>query len=111
MLVSSIDVFNVFKNLSNSNYIEVPQNNLNSFCKAKGNTCICGKPNELYGKARKRGDEDYLNRSIKEIEETIIKNDPNKICAFVGETQLGSLVGDVPPKELLKEVSKICRKI
>ncbi len=112
LLVSSIDVFNVFKNLSNNNYIEVPQNNLNSFCKAKGNACICGKdPMNCMGKRENENEKDYLNRSINEIEETIIKNDPDNICAFVGETQLGSLVGDVPPqKNYWKEVSKLCRK-
>ena len=29
---------------------------------------------------------------------------------FRGETRLGSLVGDVPPKRILKGVSKICKK-
>lgn len=112
LLVSSIDVFNVFKNLSNKNYIEVPQNNLNALCKAKKNKCACGKnPMQCMGKRENENDKEYLERSIYEIEKTILQNGPNNICAFVGETQLGSLVGDVPPqKDYWKRVSKLCKK-
>ena len=39
-----------------------------------------------------------------------IKNNPETICAMIGETQLGTLVGDVPQKGYWKGVSKICKK-
>ena len=52
-----------------------------------------------------------MERLLFELENKIKKNNPETICAFVGETQLGSLVGDVPPqKGYWKGVSKICKK-
>lgn len=48
----------------------------------------------------KRDDEtldDYARRSAQELEDAIVAIGPERVSAFVGETMLGSLVGDVPP--------------
>ncbi len=42
-------------------------------------------------------EEQYLSRSIAEIETIINNNEPEKICAFIGETMTGGLSGYVPP--------------
>ena len=53
----------------------------------------------------------HLKRSLYELESKILKNGPETISAMVGETQLGTLVGDVPPqKNYWIEVSKILKK-
>ena len=48
------------------------------------------------GKFKDETIEEYINRGIDEIEKEILRIGSDKICAFIGETQLGSLVGDVP---------------
>ena len=112
LLVSSIDIFDIYKNLQTKNYIEVPQHNSFATCYASKNSCKCGKdPMSCMGKRVGESNEQYLERSIYEIENTIKKNNPNKICAFIGETQLAPLVGDVPPlKNYWSKVSNICKK-
>jgi adenosylmethionine-8-amino-7-oxononanoate aminotransferase len=39
----------------------------------------------------------YARRCAKELEDKILEVGSENVCAFIGETQLGSLVGDVPP--------------
>ena len=53
--------------------------------------------------------DDYAKRSAKELEDKIIEIGPEKVCAFIGETIMGGLVGDVPPApnywKYIREVS------
>jgi len=51
----------------------------------------------LYRKCDNESIDDYAKRSAKELENKIIEIGPEKVCAFVGETIMGGLVGDVPP--------------
>lgn len=98
--VSTIDIFEVFKNLKTKN-IKINQNNIFVDYNSK----------KLMGLKKNETQEEHLYRSLKNLEDAIIKNNPDTICAMVGETQLGSLVGDVPPqKGYWKAVSKILKK-
>ena len=98
--VSTIDIFDVFKNLKTRN-IKINQNNI--FTEYSSKTLMGLKKNET--------EKEHLERNLKNLEDTIKKNNPDSICAMVGETQLGSLVGDVPPqKGYWKGVKKILRK-
>ena len=98
--VSTIDIFDVFKNLKTKN-IKINQNNI--FTEYSSKTLMGLKKNET--------EKEHLDRNLKNLEETIKKNNPENICAMVGETQLGSLVGDVPPqKGYWKGVQKILKK-
>ena len=55
--------------------------------------------------------EEYAERSAQELESKILQIGPKKVCAFVAETIMGGLVGDVPPaKNYWKKVRKICDK-
>mgnify|MGYP003947701043 CR=1 FL=1 len=55
--------------------------------------------------------DEYVNRSCKELEDAILKIGPNNVCAFLAETMMGGLVGDVPPgKHYWKKIKKICTK-
>ena len=48
---------------------------------------------------------------MKEIEDEILRIGSDKICAFIGETQLGSLVGDVPAaKGYWKKIGDLAKK-
>lgn len=51
----------------------------------------------LYLKKENETLDEYAKRSAKELEDKIIEIGPEKVCAFVGETIMGGLVGDVPP--------------
>tara|TARA_B110000967_G_scaffold125475_1_gene128280 strand:+ start:487 stop:1779 length:1293 start_codon:yes stop_codon:yes gene_type:complete len=56
-------------------------------------------------------EEDYAIRSSNLLEIEILKIGPNKVAAFIGETIMGGLVGDVPPsKNYWKYIRKICDK-
>ncbi len=56
-------------------------------------------------------DNQYTLRCVKEIEMKILKIGPENVCAFVGETIMGGLVGDVPPnKNYWKLIRKLCNK-
>ncbi|MDC0908234.1 aminotransferase class III-fold pyridoxal phosphate-dependent enzyme [Candidatus Pelagibacter ubique] len=98
--ISTFDIFDVFNKLKTKN-IQINQNNIYTKYTQKYKMGI--KKNESV--------EEHLARSLDDLEEKIIKNNPENICAMVGETQLGSLVGDVPAqKGYWKEVSKILKK-
>ena len=98
--ISTIDIFDVYKNLKTKN-IKINQNNI--FTDYNSKTLMGIKKNET--------EKEHLDRNLKNLEETIKKNNPDSICAMVGETQLGSLVGDVPPQEgYWKGVQKILKK-
>jgi adenosylmethionine-8-amino-7-oxononanoate aminotransferase len=56
-------------------------------------------------------DEDYAQRSAKDLEKKILSIGPNKVCAYIAETIAGGLVGDVPPnKNYWKKIRKVCDK-
>lgn len=40
---------------------------------------------------------DYAERSARELEDKILEIGPEKVCAFIAETIMGGLVGNVPP--------------
>ena len=98
--VSSFDIFDMYDKIKIRN-IQVNQNN------------IYTKYNKKF-KMGLRKDEtlkNHLERSLRDLEIKIKKNNPDTICAMIGETQLGSLVGDVPPQEnYWKSVSKLLKK-
>lgn len=53
--------------------------------------------------------DEYAKRSAKELEDKIIEIGPEKVCAFVGETIMGGLVGDVPPApNYWKYIREVC---
>jgi len=55
--------------------------------------------------------DDYAKRSAKELEDKILQIGPEKVCAFVGETIMGGLVGDVPPApNYWKYIREVCDK-
>jgi adenosylmethionine-8-amino-7-oxononanoate aminotransferase len=60
----------------------------------------------------KNGDEtldEYARRSAKQLEDKILEIGPEKVCAFIGETIMGGLVGDVPPApNYWKYIRKVC---
>ena len=98
--ISTFDIFDIFDKLKTKN-IQINQNN------------IYTKYSQKYKMGIKKNEsaKEHLARSLEDLEEKIIKNNPENICAMVGETQLGSLVGDVPAqKGYWKEVSKILKK-
>ncbi len=51
----------------------------------------------LYFKRPDESLDDYARRGARELEDAIQEIGPGKVAAFIGETMLGSLVGDVPP--------------
>tara|TARA_A100001015_G_scaffold307432_1_gene403334 strand:- start:2448 stop:3761 length:1314 start_codon:yes stop_codon:yes gene_type:complete len=98
--VTSIDIFKIFKKFK-GNTITVSQNNI--YAKYDPKVKMGKKVNETNAQ--------HLKRSLYELESKILKNGPETISAMVGETQLGTLVGDVPPqKNYWIEVSKILKK-
>lgn len=53
--------------------------------------------------------DEYARRSAQELEDKILELGPDNVCAFVAETMLGSLVGDVPPAPgYWRHVREIC---
>ena len=53
----------------------------------------------------------YSLRSAKDLEKMILKLGKENVCAFIAETSLGGLIGDVPPsKNYWKHIKKICDK-
>ena len=61
------------------------------------NFILVGEHNYFRQAQKNESKEEYLTRSLAEIEEAIINNGPENISAFIGETIMGGLVGDVPP--------------
>lgn len=98
--ISTFDIFDIFEKIKTKN-IEIDQNNIYTKYNSKFKMGIKSKESV----------KQHLGRSLKNLEDKIKKNNPETICAMVGETQLGSLVGDVPAqKGYWKEVSKILKK-
>jgi len=56
-------------------------------------------------------EDEYALRSAQILEAKILEIGPERICAYVGETMMGGLVGDVPPaRNYWKYVRQICDK-
>ena len=50
-------------------------------------------------------------RGAKDLEAKIMEIGPERVCAFVGETMLGSLVGDVPPApNYWRYIREVCNR-
>tara|TARA_B110000977_G_scaffold201844_1_gene299214 strand:+ start:7633 stop:9006 length:1374 start_codon:yes stop_codon:yes gene_type:complete len=112
--VSELPFLDIFENISPKNVYKIHQHNFYKVCdwdKSK-NKCACkNKPSTCTGKFKDEKISEYLERSVKYLEEKIIEVGSDKIAAFIGETQLASLVGDVPPlKNYWKKISLICKK-
>lgn len=55
--------------------------------------------------------DDYGRRSALELETEILRVGPENVCAFVAETIMGGLVGDVPPTpNYWPEIRRVCDK-
>ncbi|MBU1122814.1 MAG: aminotransferase class III-fold pyridoxal phosphate-dependent enzyme [Candidatus Omnitrophica bacterium] len=55
--------------------------------------------------------EDYSKRCAKELEDKILQIGPEKVCAFIGETVMGGLIGNVPPvPNHWKDIREVCDK-
>jgi len=55
--------------------------------------------------------DDYARRSAQELEDKILEIGPGRVCAFIGETIMGGLVGDVPPAPgYWKYVREVCSR-
>lgn len=67
--------------------------------------------NPLYGCYSGISELDYLKKTIDDFKNTISEIGKENIAAFVGETILGGLIGDVPPlKDYWLEISNICNE-
>lgn len=65
----------------------------------------------LYLKKEDETLDEYAKRSAKELEDKIIEIGPEKVCAFVGETIMGGLVGDVPPApNYWRYIREVCNR-
>jgi hypothetical protein len=55
--------------------------------------------------------DEYARRGARDLEEKILEMGPDRVAAFVGETILGSLVGDVPAApNYWKYIREVCDK-
>jgi hypothetical protein len=55
--------------------------------------------------------DEYARRGAKDLEDKLLEVGPETVCAFIGETQLGTLVGDVPPApNYWKYIREVCDK-
>lgn len=55
--------------------------------------------------------DEYAKRGAKALEDKILEIGPEKVCAFIGETIMGGLVGDVPPApNYWKYIREVCDK-
>jgi adenosylmethionine-8-amino-7-oxononanoate aminotransferase len=53
----------------------------------------------------------YADRCAQELEDKILELGPENVAAFVGETIMGGLVGDVPPVgNYWKKIENVCKK-
>jgi adenosylmethionine-8-amino-7-oxononanoate aminotransferase len=65
------------------------------------------KKNSLAGES----ENDYADRCAAELKDKILELGPENVAAFVGETIMGGLVGDVPPVgNYWKKIKLICEK-
>lgn len=65
----------------------------------------------IYAKYLGFSDEDYLAKSLSSLKDEISRLGSNNIAAFIGETILGGLIGDVPPlMDYWNSVHAICKE-
>ena len=65
----------------------------------------------VHGPESKETQDQYLERSITEIEDEIKRVGSERISAFIGEPIMGGLQGDIPPHpDYWKRVSALCKK-
>ncbi len=114
MSVSDLPILKIYDGLLPKGIHKISQHNPYADCKfdIKNNVCECKKHySSCMGKFKNENDEEYLSRQLDELESKINEIGSENICAFIGETQLGSLVGDVPPlKDYWSKVYEICSK-
>lgn len=114
MSVSELPILKIYEPLFPKNVYRISQHNAFKNClyDTKKNNCVCGKSfRSCMGKMKHENSKTYTDRCVRELEDKILEVGPDNVAAFVGETQLGSLVGDVPPsKTYWKKISKICKK-
>ncbi len=108
---SDLPILDIYNPLLPKNVIKVSQHNPYTTCSHDPKNKSSKKNNFRMGKYEDETNENYLKRCLNEIEQTIIKEGPENICAFVGETILGSLVGDVPAlKGYWSGIDNICKQ-
>lgn len=89
--LTSTPVYGFLKPLQPTNHVSIPQHNF--FEQA------------LEGETQ----ETYARRSAQQLEDQIVSTGPERITAFVAESMLGSLQGNVPPSpKYWKYVREIC---
>lgn len=114
MSVSDLPILKIYDDLLPKGIHKISQHNPFARCKfdKSKNSCVCGKHyKECMGKFKNEKDEEYLSRQLIELEQKIEELGAENICAFIGETQLGSLVGDVTPlKDYWSKIYQICSK-
>ncbi len=112
--VSDLPVLDLYGKLLPKNVYKISQHNPFAKCNfdLKINKCKCGKHySNCMGKMTSENKTSYTKRCVEEFENAIKKLGSENICAFIGETQLGSLIGDVPAeKNYWSMISKICKK-
>ncbi len=75
------------------------------------NTAFIPEHNALRHKLDDETIDEYGQRGVRDLEDKILELGPDNVCAFVGETMLGSLRGDIPPApEYWKNIRKVCDK-
>jgi adenosylmethionine-8-amino-7-oxononanoate aminotransferase len=79
MSVSDLPILNFFDPIKPKNYAMIDEHN------------------PLYYKRDDETLDDYARRGAADLEKKIIELGSENVCAFVGETLMGSLRGDVPP--------------
>ncbi len=108
---SDLPILDIYNPLLPKNIIKVSQHNPYTICTHDPKNTSTKKNNYRMGMYVGETHQTYLKRCLKEIEDAIINEGPDNICAFVGETILGSLVGDVPAlKGYWSGISKICER-
>ena len=91
--VSDIPILNFYAPIKPSGYIQIPEHN------------YLRHHNDGESKA------EYVERCGKQLEDAILSHGAENISAFVGETMLGALRGEVPPVDgYWKKMREICDK-
>jgi adenosylmethionine-8-amino-7-oxononanoate aminotransferase len=109
---SDLPILEIFKSWEDKNK-KIHQHNYYKVCQySEKKNCFCKKsPKTCMGRFINETKEHYLERSVKYLEDAIKELGAENIAAFVGETQLGSLVGDVPALPgYWKKISELCNK-
>lgn len=89
--LSDIDIFSFYKPLIPENYVKIPLHY------------------PLRGRLAEESLDDYARRGARDLENKILQIGSEKVAAFVGETMLGGLLGDVPPAPgYWKYIREVC---